>query len=217
MPPGRGRTRCYRFQVINSYWTAGYDVFTNEFASGVRLNREHREDEEQIDLRKSETCHTARRCYKSQRTTRFLSAASEQAAYARMVEHEHIYIIFESVMVGNSSTPLRREYSETCQDRISYSNEVFISTWTLVIEVQVPSQQLGNSKSWVRISRGIEYFARHFVLQRLTTKSSQSAAGVREHQVTGGHSPVRHKAAPKSKLVSSGPSQRVGHWSQQKR
>ena len=40
--------------------------------------------------------------------------------------------------------------------------EVFRSAGTLVIEVQVPSQQPGNEKSWVRTSRVIGQCARQF-------------------------------------------------------
>ena len=40
--------------------------------------------------------------------------------------------------------------------------EVFKSAGALVIEVQVPSHQPGNSKSWVGTSRGNEQYSRHF-------------------------------------------------------
>ena len=41
--------------------------------------------------------------------------------------------------------------------------EYFNYAGTLVIEVQVPSQQPGNSKSWVRKLRGIEQYARQYI------------------------------------------------------
>ena len=41
--------------------------------------------------------------------------------------------------------------------------EVFESAGALVLEVQGPSQQQGHVKSWVRISRGIEQYARQSV------------------------------------------------------
>ena len=41
--------------------------------------------------------------------------------------------------------------------------DVSKSAGTLVIAVQVPSQQTGNSKSWVRISRGIEQYEGQFI------------------------------------------------------
>ena len=97
--------------------------------------------------------------------------ASEQAADARSVESGQLDITNDSVMDGNSSAPLCREYSEprwsqNAREQTVLTNHVKIgpvtgiellkSAGTYVIEVQVPSQQPGNSKSWVRTSRGIE-------------------------------------------------------------
>ena len=101
--------------------------------------------------------------------------ASEQTAFARTVEHGQVYITNESVMDGNSSTPLYIESSESRNPQCSRLQGVLTShvkigsvtgfeyfnyAGTLVIEVQVPSQQPRNSKSWVRKLRGIEQYAR---------------------------------------------------------
>ena len=66
--------------------------------------------------------------------------------------------------------------------------EVFKSAGTLVIEVQVPSQQPGESKSCVRISPGIEARAEQFILT--VTDHQNLEASDREHR--------------KPKLVSNG-------------
>ena len=68
--------------------------------------------------------------------------------------------------------------------------DVFKSAGTLVIEVHVPSQQPGNSKSWMRRSRGTEQYARQFIPtetdhQHLEVASSQQSiccGGDREHR-----------------------------------
>ena len=87
--------------------------------------------------------------------------------------------------------------------------EVCRSAGTLVIAVQVPSQQTGNSKSWVRISRGIEQYEGQFIptqtdhpnLEAASSQQSTSCGRLRA-QVTGGHSPVTYEAAPKPKVTS---------------
>ena len=94
--------------------------------------------------------------------------------------------------------------------------EVFKSAGTLVIRVQVPSQQFGKSKSWVRISRGIERYARQCVPtetdhRRIAVPSSQqsTSCGRSRVQEKCGHSPVRCEAAPEPKLMSMGFGQQV--------
>ena len=92
--------------------------------------------------------------------------------------------------------------------------EVFESAgW--VIEVQVPSRQPRNVKSWERISRGVEQYARHFFLKVLNTKVLKScfrvsprAAGDREHRRKANSHKQDIQAMPKPKLVSVGFSQR---------
>ena len=95
--------------------------------------------------------------------------ASELAAFSRKVENGQLFVTNESVTDGNSSAPSCRECSgprssqnprlqAILDDHFKFGPvtgiEVFKSAGTLVAEVQVPSQQPGNSKSWVRISRG---------------------------------------------------------------
>ena len=100
---------------------------------------------------------------------------SEQAAFARMVEKGQLCITSESVKDGNGSTTLCREYSEPRKSQTSRLQaslndhvklgavtgvEAFISTRILFTEVPTPSREPGNTKSWVRISRGVEQHAR---------------------------------------------------------
>ena len=124
---------------------------------------------------------------------------------------------------GNSSTLPCREYSEprnsqgsrlqaVLTDHVKMGPvtriEVFKFAGTLVIEVQVPSQKSGNNKSWVRIARGNEQYARPFVptetdhpnLEAMSSQQSKSRERPRAQQC---------KAAPKPKLISIGFSQRV--------
>ena len=113
--------------------------------------------------------------------------ASEQAEFSRTLEIGH-FITNESVIDGNSSTLFCREYSEPrnvlkfeitsiLNDHVKIGPvteiEVFESAGTLVKEVQAPSRQPGNSKSWIRISQGIEKYARQFLHE------------ITEHQNTG--------------------------------
>ena len=94
--------------------------------------------------------------------------------------------------------------------------EVFKSAGTVVIEVQVPSQRVGNTKSWAQISRGIEQNAPqphltgtdHQISEAATSLPSTSCGRPRA-QETVGNSPVRCEAAPKPKPISIGWSQRV--------
>ena len=80
------------------------------------------------------------------------------------MENGQFYIISESVIKGNSSTPLCKKYSEVrnsqssrlqsvLNDHIKIGPEtgigVFKSVETSMIEVQVPTQQSGNPKSWM--------------------------------------------------------------------
>ena len=53
--------------------------------------------------------------------------------------------------------------------------KVFKSTGTLVLEGQVPSQQPGNSKSWVRLSRGREQQALQLILTGTDHQNSEAA------------------------------------------
>ena len=131
---------------------------------------------------------------------------TEQAACARTVESEHIYITNESVMDGNSSNYSFMQRKLITKDilkvrdhkqflpimstsdqrlELKYSNLQEL----LVIEVQVQSKQPGNSKSWVRISREVQPHTRQVIPtetnhQQLKPRhhSSQSAAGDREHR-----------------------------------
>ena len=70
-------------------------------------------------------------------------------------------------------------------------------------------------KSWVRISEGIEQYARPFILTDTEHQSSgavlapqSSSCGRPRAQTQGEQSQVRYKASPKPKLVSVGFSQR---------
>ena len=45
-----------------------------------------------------------------------------------------------------------------------------------MVEVQIPSQQTGNSKFWVRISRGIEHHARLFILTEIDHPNPEAAS-----------------------------------------
>ena len=147
----------------------------------------------------SETCHMleATRCYNSQRESRTLF---RNFTGQSSVKHS----TNESVMDGHSYTLLCREYSGPRNSQNSRLQavlndlvemgpvtgiEVFNSAETLVIEVQVPSQQPGNPKSRVRISRGMKKTHDNLFPQRLTNKflkprhhSSQLVAGDREHR-----------------------------------
>ena len=91
------------------------------------------------------------------------------------LENGHFYSTLETVMDGNSSTLLFREHSEprkcqhsglqavlTDQVRIGPVTGlgVFKIAGTFVMEVQTPSQQPENPKSWVRKSGGIEQYVR---------------------------------------------------------
>ena len=53
---------------------------------------------------------------------------------------------------------------------------VFKYAGTFLIEVQVPSQQPGNSKSWVRVSRGAEQYAGRIVLTETDHQNSEAAS-----------------------------------------
>ena len=144
---------------------------------------------------------------------------SEQAVFARTVENGQFYIT-------NVSFYWRKQFY-SCLQRILKTKkfpvtgiEVFRSAETLVIEVQVPSQQPRNKKYWVWVCRGLNNTHDNLFVQRPTTEilkschhSCQWAAGDREHknqgQEPGGQSPVRYKAAPKPEQKTTGFSQRV--------
>ena len=79
---------------------------------------------------------------------------------------------------GNSSTPLCRDDPEptnsqslrlqaVLSDHVKIGPvagiEVCKSAGIFMIEIQVPSKQLVNSKSWVRVPRGSEHYARQFI------------------------------------------------------
>ena len=104
--------------------------------------------------------------------------SSEQAQCARTVDIGQLYITKDSVVDGNSSTLVCREYSEPRNSQHSRLRtpfiahvkiglvtgiEVFESAGALVLEVEVPSRQQGHVKSWVRVSRGVEQHARHLI------------------------------------------------------
>ena len=93
--------------------------------------------------------------------------------------------------------------------------DVFDSAGTLGIEVQVPSRQQGNVKSWVRISRGVEQYAGQFIPKETEYQGSgavlspqSSTCGRPRAQTLGKQSQVRYKAMPKPKLISVAVSQR---------
>ena len=78
------------------------------------------------------------------------------------------------------------------------------------MEVQVPSRQRGNSKSWCVYHEELNFSHDSLFLQILTTRflrpsfhCSRRAAGDREHRRQMDRSPVRCNAAPKPKLVSN--------------
>ena len=101
------------------------------------------------------------------------------------------HAVFATTVENNSKSPMNplwtetvllllcREYSEPRKSQNSRLQavltdhvkigpvtgiEVLKSAGTLVIEVQVPSQQPGNKKAWVRKSRGIDQYARQLIL-----------------------------------------------------
>ena len=139
-------------------------------------------------------------------------ADSESWRTGRTVDNGQSYTTNESVVDGNSSTPLCRECSEPKNSlvvrvqavddhgKIRPVNgiEVFKSAGTLVIEVQVPSQQPGSSESWVRISRRTEQYARQCVPAETDHQHPEAASSLQSiscgrprAQETGGNSPVR--------------------------
>ena len=95
--------------------------------------------------------------------------ASEHAEFARMVAIGQFYITNDSLVDGNSSTPMNTQ-SQRILDIQDYKQilnvhvkigpvtefEVFKSAGALIIEVQVQSRQPTNVKLWVRTSRGVE-------------------------------------------------------------
>ena len=84
------------------------------------------------------------------------------------------YITNESVMDGNNFTLL------VLTDHVKIEPvtgiEVFESAGTLVIEVLIPSQQPGNEKSWVRMSRGIGQHARQIVSTETDHPNSEAVS-----------------------------------------
>ena len=95
---------------------------------------------------------------------------SEQAVFAGTVDIGQFFITNDSVVDGNSSTLLCREFSEPRNSQTSRFQAVLIahvkigpvtdievseSAGALANEAQVPPRQPGNVKSWVRISRGV--------------------------------------------------------------
>ena len=77
---------------------------------------------------------------------------------------------------------------------------------TLAIEVKIPSQQSGNMKCWVRISRGIEQYARQFLPSETDHPNLEAAAsqqsiscGRPRAQGIGGNSTVRYERCAKAK------------------
>ena len=157
---------------------------------------------------------------------------SEHEAFARTVENAQFSITNESVMEGNSSAPLCREYSEPKNSQHSRSVailkdhvkinpvtgiEAFKCEETLVIEVQVPSRQPGSSKYSVCISRGKEQHARQFIptetdhqISEAVLSPHSSSCGETRAQAIDEQTPARYELASKPKLESSGFSQRDG-------
>ena len=80
-------------------------------------------------------------------------------------------------------------------------------------EYRHSNQEIGSL--WVRISRGIQQYARHFIpaqtdhqISETASSPQSSSCGRPRAQPTDGHSPVRYEAAPKPKLFAIGFSQR---------
>ena len=73
-----------------------------------------------------------------------------------------------------------RDYKQFLTDQVKIwpvtGTEVFKSVGNLVIEIQVPSQQPGNSKSWVRISQGIEQHARQIISTETDHQNLEAAS-----------------------------------------
>ena len=103
---------------------------------------------------------------------------SELAEFARTLEMGPFHITHEFGMNGNSSCPCCREYSKPGNSRCSRLQailddhvkigpdteiDVFEYATASVLEVQVPSRQPRNVKSWVRILRGIDQYVRQFI------------------------------------------------------
>ena len=94
--------------------------------------------------------------------------------------------------------------------------KVFTFAGTLVIQVQVPSQQPENPNSLCGSRDEIEQNARQFTPAELNHPNPEAASSQQSvscgrlgAQETGGNLPVRCEAAPKPKLISFGFNQRV--------
>ena len=208
------------------------------------------EDEEQLDLEPEQlTLITQKQQTMPQARGDSLLQLTEN--HETLIRKASEHAVFVTTVENNSKSPMNpswtetvlllccREYSEPRKSQNSRLQavltdhvkigpatgiEVSKSAGTLVIEVQIPSQQLENEKAWVRKSRGIDQYARQLILTESdhqhpeAVPSQQSMTCWRPRvQETGGKSSVRYKAAPKPKLTSIGLSQRVWNGSQQKR
>ena len=76
-------------------------------------------------------------------------------------------LLFYAESTQNQGILKIRDYKQVLSDHVRIQPvtgiEVFKSAGNMVIELQVPSQQPGISKSWVRISRGTKQHARFFI------------------------------------------------------
>ena len=192
------------------YWQAVYFAFTIKFASGMRLKMRylHREDRKKKSksistptsyhyyVKTTGKCHKLEttRCYKSLRIARrwFTGVPNNS---------------------GENSEPkyswdsrFRAILNDHVKTAVVTGIEVFQSAGTLAIEVKIPSQQSGNMKCWVRISRGIEQYARQFIPSETDHPNLEAAAsqqsiscGRPRAQGIGGNSTVRYERCAKAK------------------
>ena len=108
-----------------------------------------------------------------------IRVASELAAFARsgewkMLHYRRIRTIFVQRRLRTKEISIFEISSEVITDHAKIGAvttiEEFESAGTFVIEEQVPSEQSGSSKSWVRKSRGFEQHVRPLILTEIGTK-----------------------------------------------
>ena len=207
--------RCIRKQ--EEYWQAVYFVFTIEFASGMRLKIKylHRAQlKRRANWSRTRAIKNAKTSKNAPKSRRFVVATHRESRDADSESFRTgsncqnggklTTLHYQWIWYGRKQLmqrTLRTKKLSTLQIYKRFFNDhvkigpvtgigVFTSAETLVIEVLVPSQQPGTSKSWVRISRKKNKTHDNLFPQRLTTKilkprhhSSQQASGDHEHRI----------------------------------
>ena len=225
----KGR-RKYHFQgTSRPYWQATYCVSRNFFISCMmprvcfpRIFEEEEEiylelDHEQLMIvtRRERNMSQARGDSMLKLTANretLIHTTPEHAEAARTVENRQFNITNEFVVARNSRYPRSRAVRKDLVKIGSVTEiAVFESAEASPIEAQVPSRQPGNMKSWPRISRGIEQYARQFILEDTERQSCGvpspqcSSCGRLGAQTHGEQSQVRFKAVPmqRKRIVNS--------------